>query len=261
MQRNHLRVLTNLAMALPLVLMLASCGVQTLSDKGDVQPKVTEGKPEVVYPSDTPSSADGKVVWNQQNCAQCHGAEGKGGSAKVDFSSTEYMDKQKPVEQYMLVAYGKEGTGHPAMFDKLTNRQIWNLVFYCRSLARPVITASNPEYLAIDAVFGSNCVVCHGKKGNGDGPLAHNLEPVPANFGQFDRFYDRTDALLWDHIANGIKWEGMPNFKGKMDKAKNVNFDDAYIWKLVAYVRHFQSTDTPTIVAESNKEKPDQTTK
>jgi mono/diheme cytochrome c family protein len=252
MQRKYFNVLIQIAVAVPLVATLASCGGMVKVDNtAQVQPNVTEGKPEPLYPNDVPSAADGKIVWTQQNCAQCHGVDGKGGSSKVDLSSTEYMDKQKPVDQYMFVAYGREGH-HPATFAKLTTRQIWDVVFYCRSLARPIISDSNPEYLSIDAVFGSNCVVCHGKKGNGDGPLAHNLEPVPANFKQFPRFYDRTDAVLWDHIANGIKWEGMPNFLGKQDKAKNVNFDKDYIWKLVAYVRHFQSTDTPTMVAESN---------
>ena len=109
--------------------------------------------------------------------------------------------------------------------------------------------------MEVDAVFGSNCAVCHGKKGYGDGPLAHNLERIPANFQDFKRFYDRTDSTLWDHIANGIKWEGMPNFLGKEDKAKNIKFDEAYIWQLVDYVRHFHETTEKTLPSEAGKEK------
>ncbi len=256
-----------LALALPLVAMLASCGQVDLS-KGDTKMTkidVTQGVEAVQYPDDVPSAGDGKIVWGMKeaNCAQCHG-DGTGGSAKVNFSDKTYMDQQKPVDQYMFVAYGENAEhpknnatkaipNHPAMIDKLTKRQIWDLVFYARSLARPVLTSNDPGYLPIDAVFGGNCAVCHGKKGNADGPLAHGFEPSPANFGNLQRFYDRTDAVLWDHIANGIPWEGMPNFLHKQDRAKNVNFDEAYIWKLVQYVRHFQSTDLPTMVAESNK--------
>ena len=246
-----------LLIVVPLIATLASCGQVKLTgqDKSLANPEVTEGAPQPIPPNDTPSSADGKIVFAQNNCASCHSAGGSAISKGVDFHSTDYMDKQKPVDQYMFIAYGKVNNPHPAMSSKLTTRQMWDLVFYCRSLARPVISESNPEYLAIDAVFGSNCVVCHGKKGNGDGPLAHNLEPVPANFKNFERFYDRTDAILWDHIANGIKWEGMPNFLGKTDNAKipPVKFDKDYIWKLVQYVRHFQSTDQATMLAESNK--------
>jgi mono/diheme cytochrome c family protein len=253
-------------LAVPLATMLASCGQVNLETKDPnlTKPTVTQmdlQNPVPIYPADTPSSADGKIVWQKENCAACHG-DGTGGSANINFTDKLYMAQQKPVDQYMFIAYGqntnhpKDGAKavptHPQMFNQITNRQIWNLVFFCRSLARPVIESGNPEYLALDAVFGSNCVVCHGKKGNGDGPLAHNLEPVPANFASFPRFYDRTDAILWDHIANGIKWEGMPNFLGKQDKAKNVKFDKDYIWKLVQYVRHFQSTEQSFTVAQSN---------
>ncbi|HEY9716306.1 MAG TPA: c-type cytochrome [Trichormus sp.] len=263
LRRQSLTKSLKLLMVLPLVAGLASCGQVHLDsqDKSMSNPDITTGSPTPLPPSDTPSSADGKVVFDRQNCASCHSAGGSAVAKGIDFTNTTYMDKQKPVDQYMMIAYGsispsgKDKFNHPVMSSKLTSRQMWDLTFYCRSLARPVITSNNPEYMAIDAVFGSNCVVCHGKKGNGDGPLAHNLEPVPANFANFARFYDRSDDVLWDHIANGIKWEGMPNFLNKTDKAKipPVKFDKDYIWKLVQYVRHFQSTDQPTLVAESNK--------
>lgn len=257
------KLLLTLVLAAPFALLLASCGGKvdlSTTDQSMAKPNVTEGAPEPLYPNDTPSSADGQVVWQQNNCAQCH-ADGHGGSAGIDLTNKELAAKKKPVDQYMFVAYGVEPGAtpgaaqgkHPAMFDKLTTRQIWDLVFYVRSLSLPVISDRYPGYLDIDALFGSNCVVCHGKKGFGDGPLAHNLEPVPANFKNFPRFYDRTDDVLWDHIANGLPWEGMPNFLGKQDKLKKVKFDKEYIWKLVQYVRHFQSTDQPTIIAEGNK--------
>jgi mono/diheme cytochrome c family protein len=272
MHLNQLHVVSKNALKLsrflviiPMVTFLASCGQVDLSkkDASMTLPTVTRG-PEIPQdPTDTPSSADGSVWYKQQNCAQCHGEKGEGGTAKISFADTTYMDQQKPTEQYMFVRYGfnanhplgtpKEVKDHPKLDATLTTRKIWDTVFYCRSLSRPIISTSSPEYLALDQTFGSNCAVCHGKKGTADGPLAHNLEPVPANFANFARFYDRTDAILWDHIANGIKWEGMPNFKGKTDKAKNVKFDDAYIWKLVQYVRHFQSSDVATaVVAQGN---------
>ena len=109
---------------------------------------------------------------------------------------------------------------------------------YTRSLGQPAL--DDKTLSEVDPVFGSNCAVCHGTKGDGDGPLARNLEPMPANFQRFDRFFNRSDDVLFDHIANGIRWEGMPNFLGKKDGKKNVHFDEAYIRKLVQYVRKFQ---------------------
>ncbi len=235
-------------LVLILPLFLASCSKEVL--KGDqntlVKESVTAGGQEVVYPDASPSVPDGQVVWQNNNCASCHSIKAKGnankigGRIEINLTDKNYMNQQKPVDQYKFLAYGKVGLNHPTLSKTASRRDIWNLVFYVRSLARP---AATPAQIAeTDAVFGSNCAVCHGKKGYGDGPLSHNLEPIPANFQDFKRFYDRSDSILWDHIANGIQWEGMPNFLGKEDKAKNVKFTDAYIWQLVDYVRHFHET-------------------
>jgi mono/diheme cytochrome c family protein len=203
---------------------------------------VTRGS-DVVYPSDRPSVADGALVYKQQNCASCH----SGGDTKApNFADKNYARNAKPTEQFRIVYFGN-GANHPKLQGQRSDREAWDAVFYARSLADPPLT--DKEITDINLVFQSNCGVCHGAKGNGDGPLAHNLEPSPANFASYPRFYDRSDAVLWDHIANGIKWEGMPNFLGKEDKAKNVKFDEAYIWKLVAFVRHFQETTEPTLAA------------
>lgn len=204
----------------------------------------------VVYPDDRPSVPDGKFVWESAekgNCASCHGATGAGGNGPA-LNDPAAMAQKKPVEQYKFITFGKDP--HHKMQDKLTNREIWNLVFYTRSLATPPLTTAEMD--AVSPVFGANCAVCHGTKGDGDGPLARNLEPWPANFQTFSRFYDRSDNTLFDHIANGIKWEGMPNFLGKEDKKKNVKFDHAYIKKLVQYVRNFHVSNEPTMVANAS---------
>ncbi len=240
---------------LPIIGLLTSCAqpeVKVPDAQNMLKEELTQAPTDfVVYPDDRPSIPDGKLVWDSPqkgNCASCHGATGGGGSAEgkavAALSDPRAMAQKKPVEQYKFITFSKDP--HHKMQDKLTNREIWNLVFYTRSLATPAITQADKE--AIDPVFGSNCAVCHGTKGDGDGPLARNLEPMPANFQTFRRFYDRTDDTLFDHIANGIKWEGMPNFLGKEDKKKNVKFDHAYIKKLVAYVRTFHVSNEPTDV-------------
>jgi mono/diheme cytochrome c family protein len=231
------------------VLMLSACGgpeVINGKESNLIKENVTAGGVEVVYPDAPPSVPDGKTVWQKLNCAVCHGMEGKGKSDKcpIDLADKYHMVKQKPVEQYKFLVFGKPGLNHPTVDKLISRRDAWNLVFYMRSLARPALTAKEVD--DITPVFGSNCAVCHGTKGYGDGPVGRNFEPMPANFQNFSRFYDRTDYELWDHIANGIKWEGMPNFLGKEDKAKNVKFDQAYIWKLVDYVRHFHESTQST---------------
>lgn len=251
---------------IPFIVALSACTSQVnISSNNEklVSEDVTKGIKTVLFPDDDPSVADGKVVYEKMKCAECHSATGApvAGKATVDLSNKEYARKQKPVDQYMFAAFGKEGLTHPtASKDALTKRETWDLVWYVRSLADPTyeMALSEKERGDIDAVFGGNCAVCHGKTGVGDGPLAKPipgqanipLEPLPANFQTFSRFYDRTDETLYDHIANGIKWEGMPNFLGKTDKAKNFEFNEENIWKLVKYVRHFHVISEPTIAAQ-----------
>jgi len=256
---------------IPFVIGLTACGSSKVtlptSDDGLVGTKVTLGDREPIWPNDDPSVPDGKGVYEAQSCAQCHGADGKAvaGKATVDFSSKEWGRKQKPVDQYDFITFGKEGEAaaggfvHPTVRSKLRPGEIWKLVFYLRSLSTPPLT--DAEISEVLPVFGGNCAVCHGTKGYGNGPLMKGnvLEPSPANFQSFPRFYDRTDEVLWDHIANGIKWEGMPNFLGKKDKAKNITFDEPYIWKLVGFVRHFHESNktedaTRALHAQEDKE-------
>ncbi len=250
---------------IPVIVGLTACNDSKVTlpsaDSRLVSTKVTLGDKEPIWPNDDPSVPDGKGVYAAQNCAACHGLDGKpvAGKATVDLSSKDWGRKQKPVEQYDFITFGKEGSDHPAMQSKLRPPEIWNLVFYVRSLSTPPLT--DGEITEVSSVFGANCAVCHGTKGYGNGPLMKGnvLEPAPANFQSFPRFYDRTDEVLWDHIANGIKWEGMPNFLGKKDKAKKVTFDEPYIWKMVGYVRHFHESNltedaTKALHAKEDKE-------
>lgn len=243
---------------IPLICLLASCG-QTEQKLPQSDPLISEKQTEapkdyVVYPDDRPSIPDGKLVYQAQNCASCHGADGgtKPEGATASLSDNRYMAGLKPVELYKAITYGKEAHHH--MQGKISVKDTWNLVFYSRSLGCPALDQKQID--EINPVFGSNCAVCHGTKGDGDGPLARNLEPMPANFQTMKRFFDRTDDTLFDHIANGIKWEGMPNFLGKEDKKKNVKFDHEYIRKLVQYVRNFHVSNEGTAIASAGTATP-----
>ncbi len=266
-------------LTIPLAVSMTACNSQVdLATNAEklASRETTMGKDVVLFPDAVPSTADGAVYWKQGSCAECHGADGKGVSGKttVDLTNVEWMRRRKPLDQFKLISFGQgdevetpntsalgtteenelESAGRPVRhqthepyLEKLTKRQRWDVIFYSRSLASPLLSAE--ERLAMKAVFGANCAVCHGSRGAGDGNLNKGLvlQPAPANFTQFDRFYDRTDDQIWDHIANGIKWEGMPNFLGKQDRGNKVTFDADYIWKLVQYVRNFHEDSAPVL--------------
>lgn len=243
---------------LPIIAFLTGCGQSELNLQPQTadrlaNPSLTATPNQlVVYPDDRPSIPDGAGVY-AQNCASCHGATGGGGTATGKFDQ-QWAQRVKPVDLYRMVAFGEtEGHKHPGggFVAKLSPRELWNVTVYTRSLGQPPLT--DAEIAAVDPVFGSNCAVCHGTKGDGDGPLMRNLEPMPANFQRFDRFFNRTDDVLFDHIANGIRWEGMPNFLGKKDVKKGVTFDEAYIRKLVQYVHKYHVNNAPVLSSANVK--------
>ena len=136
-------LLAPLLVMISCVIGLSACGNGKITlpatDDGLVGTKVTLGDREPIWPNDDPSIPDGKGVYESQSCAQCHGADGKpvGGKATVDFSSKAWGRKQKPVEQYDFITFGKEseaaagGFVHPTVRSKLRPPDIWKMVFMC----------------------------------------------------------------------------------------------------------------------------------
>ncbi len=109
-------------------------------------------------------------------------------------------------------------------------------------LAAPVswATASSRLVTARDTVpagaglgavtFKSACVVCHGKLGKGDGPVAVAMHPPPANLTDTARLLGFSDDSLVQVITHGRR--GMPSFKDDLSSEQ--------IRQVVAYIRTLQ---------------------
>jgi mono/diheme cytochrome c family protein len=79
-------------------------------------------------------------------------------------------------------------------------------------------------------IFGSYCVVCHGRDGQNTGvPFAKSMSPaVPLlNSTEIQSYSD--GQLKWI-IENGIRPSGMPASKGILS--------DEDMWTIVVYLRH-----------------------
>ncbi len=61
-------------------------------------------------------------------------------------------------------------------------------------------------------LFEQNCIACHGASGQGDGPLAASLEPMPTDFTDKTRANNRSLVGLFDAITNGIEGTAMTAF-------------------------------------------------
>jgi mono/diheme cytochrome c family protein len=76
-------------------------------------------------------------------------------------------------------------------------------------------------------VFRTNCEMCHGAQGHGDGPAGQSLEPKPGNLAEVQTRAD-DDYLFW-RIHNGKPGTSMVAWKGILT--------DEQIWQAVAFIR------------------------
>ena len=97
----------------------------------------------VPYPKQLPSLADGKQIF-RENCAQCHGENGKGDGPSrktmnpgtpppANFTDPERMAGLSPFKAFNTASFGIEGTAM-ASFAALSEEQRWQVAFYVLSL-------------------------------------------------------------------------------------------------------------------------------
>jgi high-affinity iron transporter len=97
----------------------------------------------VPYPRRLPALADGKKLYDD-NCAQCHGATGKGDGAgresmnpktplPANFTDPERIGGLSPFKAFNTASFGIEGTAM-ASFAALSDEQRWQVAFYVFSL-------------------------------------------------------------------------------------------------------------------------------
>jgi cytochrome c oxidase cbb3-type subunit III len=116
-----------------------------------------------------------------QNCAACHGAEGRGG-ASIALANPVYLAIVDENAMHHVVANGVRGTSMPAFAQSaggfLTEEQI-NVItngLLSRWGRKGVLAGANPPSYAPrttanaphgEIVFGTYCASCHGSEGQG----------------------------------------------------------------------------------------------
>jgi mono/diheme cytochrome c family protein len=78
------------------------------------------------------------------------------------------------------------------------------------------------------AIYGSNCVACHGRSGDGKGPAAQAMRPAPTDFTTTDWWKGKSDDQIATMIKRGTAGTPMVAFP----KLSDDELDD-----LVAYMR------------------------
>lgn len=103
-----------------------------------------------VAPVDWPNLSEGKTLF-QQNCATCHGEEGRGdGSAgaslepkPANFWETDRQKNSSPYQYFNTIRLGVPGTGMAA-WPNFSDKETWALSFYVKSLGRNHVIGEKP---------------------------------------------------------------------------------------------------------------------
>jgi mono/diheme cytochrome c family protein len=163
---KRIRILS--ALAILSLVMLAACSTLNREPRTD---------PEPVAPSQV---SDFSTLYTQ-NCAACHGTEGRGG-ASIALANPVYLAIVDETTMRNIVAKGVLGTSMPAFAQSaggmLTEQQIevlTNGIFSRWGRKQGLDGANPPSYAAKTAgnvdhgqlVFGTYCASCHGSEGRG----------------------------------------------------------------------------------------------
>ncbi len=98
--------------------------------------------------------------------------------------------------------------------------------------AVPNPSADDEDSLAVGAVlYASNCAICHGETGEGDGPAASGLETAPSDLHE-GHVQGNTDGALFHIISHGKPETPMPAWDDVLDEDER--------WHVVNFLRTFQ---------------------
>ena len=84
-----------------------------------------------------------------------------------------------------------------------------------------------------ETIFQTNCAVCHGESGQGDGPAAEGLDPAPANLADGMMMRDLSDGYLFWRITEG---GAMDPFNSTMP-AWGASLSEEERWQVISYIR------------------------
>lgn len=139
------------------------------------------GQPQGDSDAVAPSQVSDFATLYSQNCAGCHGAQGRGGAA-IALANPVYLDIVDEASMRKVIANGIHGTSMSAFAQSaggmLTDKQI-NVItsaIFSRWGRKGILDGSNPPTYAAkttgnaangELVYDTYCASCHGPQGQG----------------------------------------------------------------------------------------------
>ncbi len=190
------------------------------------------------FPLRPPSLGRGATVYQEQ-CAACHGPQGRGDGPKAahlegprpaSLADRAAMSTVSPVDVYRKLTIGVAGTAMPEFEETLAPEDRWAVATYVATLRADVGTVREGE-----GHYAAACASCHGATGGGDGILAATLSvrpPALRDLAVQGRFSDRELAAL---VLQGRPGTAMPGFARTLDRQD--------VAKIVAFLRVLASAE------------------
>lgn len=98
----------------------------------------------------------------------------------------------------------------------------------------PLAPSKTPDLARGKALYAENCASCHGLNGDGHGPDAAKLNPVPVAFADASRARERSPFALYQVIGQGLDGTAMRSFSELPSQDR---------WNLAFYIGRFAFPD------------------
>ena len=150
----------------------------------------------------------------QHSCVVCHGADGRANTEAAQVLDPPPRNFADPIEMarvddgrmYLAVTKGRPGTGMASWEHVMVPAEIIDTMRYIRTLEQPLPAGMSRVDLDLTVgrgIYAEHCVACHGERGDGNTPLAANLEPHPRDFTDATAMGAVSDQVLRHAIING----------------------------------------------------------
>ncbi len=182
----------------------------------NIEPAEASVKVVESYPAGLPSALSGQDLYGE-NCASCHGTDGKGLVPNArNFGDVDYMRGETPADFYVIITEGR-GTDMPAFGKELSSDDRWAVVYYIWrfSTTEELLLGGNEIYLG-------SCASCHGENG-------HSMILGAADFPDQRFMANQSPSDLYVSVTQGLG--SMPAWQARLSQ------DDR--WAVIDYIRTF----------------------